>query len=146
MVGLPDSLVASRDLLTHGRRGSQTWQQTEARRVPEFSIAQQGAELRGEQAGGLRHDRNTQETSAEVNAVAAESCSVSHKRGEIETFAAVVLHVIGHNRKVSRHAFPNAGTFGRKAQVLVIDAACFRQRDRVNNVAQAEIEMAIHSL
>ena len=59
IVRLPDSLVASRDLLAHGRRCSETWQQTEARGVPEFSIAQQSAQLRGEQAGGLRHDRNT---------------------------------------------------------------------------------------
>ena len=44
-VELPDSLIASRNLLPHSGRGGQAWQQAKSDAVPQFPMEQQSGEL-----------------------------------------------------------------------------------------------------
>src|ERR1700761_5576670 len=64
--GLPDALVAPRDLHTYDRGRRQPGEQTKTGAALVLSFAEQSRELRTIKAGGLRHDGHAQEALREV--------------------------------------------------------------------------------
>src|ERR1019366_8555463 len=81
-----------------------------------------------------------------VDFIAAKARGRYHELWQIDSCAAVLFHIVRDNYEISRDPFPNVCIGCRRAQILEVNGGRIRKLRSIDDVAQPEIEMAVHTL